>query len=98
MKFLLRILGTLLNRILYNGQYVKIGDPSNFPILLCGNKVDVKARKVKAKTISLHWRKNWQCYDISAKSDYNLEKPLLYFARRLMKDPNLVSLSKLLIP
>ncbi|RAO72160.1 uncharacterized protein BHQ10_008172 [Talaromyces amestolkiae] len=90
MKQLLRILGHLLRRILlYNGQIVRDRDPSSFPIVLCGNKVDVKARKVKAKTIAYHRKRNWQYYDISAKSDYNLEKPLLFFARKLMKDPNL---------
>ena len=30
----------------------------NIPIVLCGNKVDVKERKVKAKTITFHRKKN----------------------------------------
>ncbi|KAI3986307.1 hypothetical protein MKX01_002152, partial [Papaver californicum] len=45
----------------------------NIPIVLCGNKVDVKNRQVKAK-------------QISAKSNYNFEKPFLYFARKLSGD------------
>jgi len=49
----------------------------NIPIVLCGNKVDVKERKVKAKTITFHRKKNLQYYDISAKSNYNFEKPFL---------------------
>ena len=36
------------------------------PIVLCGNKVDVKDRKVKAKSIVFHRKKNLQYYDISA--------------------------------
>lgn len=32
----------------------------NIPIVLCGNKVDIKDRKVKAKTIVFHRKKNLQ--------------------------------------
>ncbi|KAK3900287.1 ras family-domain-containing protein [Staphylotrichum tortipilum] len=56
----------------------------NVPIVLCGNKVDVKERKVKAKTITFHRKKNLQYYDISAKSNYNFEKPFLWLARKLV--------------
>lgn len=81
----------------------------NIPIVLCGNKVDIKAsilfcfvllffiillcviliprmqeRKVKAKTITFHRKKNLQYYDISAKSNYNFEKPFLWLARKLI--------------
>lgn len=55
----------------------------NVPIVLCGNKVDVKERKVKAKTITFHRKKNLQYYDISAKSNYNFEKPFVWIARQL---------------
>jgi len=55
----------------------------NVPIVLCGNKVDVKERKVKAKSITFHRKKNLQYYDISAKSNYNFEKPFLWLARKL---------------
>jgi len=55
----------------------------NIPIVLCGNKVDVKERKVKAKAITFHRKKNLQYYDISAKSNYNFEKPFLWLARKL---------------
>lgn len=61
----------------------------NIPIVLCGNKVDVKERKVKAKTITFHRKKNLQYYDISAKSNYNFEKPFLWLARKLIGNPNL---------
>ncbi|PIO65731.1 Ras family protein [Teladorsagia circumcincta] len=52
-------------------------------------RVDVKDRKVKAKTITFHRKKNLQYYDISAKSNYNFEKPFLWLARKLLGDPNL---------
>ncbi|WP_432214745.1 hypothetical protein, partial [Salmonella enterica] len=44
------------------------------PIVLCVNKVDIKDRKVKAKTIVFNRKKNLQYYDISAKYNYNFEK------------------------
>merc|ERR1712042_398166 len=59
------------------------------PIVLCGNKVDVKERKVKAKTITFHRKKNLQYYDISAKSNYNFEKPFLWLARKLCGEAEL---------
>ena len=61
----------------------------NIPIMLCGNKVDIKDRKVKAKSTVFHRKKNLQYYDISAKSNYNIEKPFLWLARKLTGDHNL---------
>ena len=61
----------------------------NIPIVLTGNKVEIKDRKVKAKQITFHRKKNLQYYDISAKSNYNFEKPFLWLARKLVGDPNL---------
>ena len=51
----------------------------------------MKERKVKAKTITFHRKKNLQYYDISAKSNYNFEKPFLWLARKLVGNPALVS-------
>ncbi|KAI3831422.1 hypothetical protein MKW92_020257 [Papaver armeniacum] len=59
----------------------------NIPIVLCGNKVDVKNRQVKAKQVTFHRKKNLQYYEISAKSNYNFEKPFLYLTRKLAGDP-----------
>ena len=61
----------------------------NVPIVLVGNKVDVKDRKVKAKQITYHRRHNLQYFDVSAKSNYQFEKPFLWLARRLSGDPAL---------
>jgi GTP-binding nuclear protein Ran len=71
------------------GDLVRVCE--NIPIVLCGNKVDVKERKVKAKTITFHRKKNLQYYDISAKSNYNFEKPFLWLARKLVGNAALVS-------
>jgi GTP-binding nuclear protein Ran len=57
----------------------------NIPIVLCGNKVEVKERKVKTKQINFHRKKNIQYYEISAKSNYNYEKPFLHLARTLTR-------------
>eukprot|EP00808_Paulinella_micropora_P020557 g52155.t1 len=61
----------------------------NIPIVLCGNKVDSKERAVKPRDIIFHRKMNLQYYDISAKSNYNFEKPFLYIAKQLTGDPNL---------
>ena len=61
----------------------------NIPIVLVGNKVDVKDRKVKAKQITFHRKKNLQYYDISAKSNYQFEKPFIWLLRRMSNDPQL---------
>jgi hypothetical protein len=50
----------------------------------------VKERKVKAKSITFHRKKNLQYYDISAKSNYNFEKPFLWLARKLVGNQTLV--------
>jgi GTP-binding nuclear protein Ran len=43
----------------------------------------VKDRKVKAKQITFHRKKNLQYFEISAKANYNFEKPFLWIARKL---------------
>jgi len=55
----------------------------NVPIVLVGNKVDVQDRQVKPKAIVFHRKKNLQYYDVSAKSNYNFEKPFLYLIRKV---------------
>lgn len=60
------------------------------PIVLVGNKVDQKDRKVRARQITFHRTRNLQYYDISAKSNYQYEKPFLWILRQLTGNPNLV--------
>jgi GTP-binding nuclear protein Ran len=62
----------------------------NIPIVLCGNKVEVKDRKVKAKQINFHRKKNLQYYPISAKVNYNFEKPFVWLARKLAGNNDLI--------
>mmetsp|Transcript_31060 Transcript_31060/g.22547 ORF Transcript_31060/g.22547 Transcript_31060/m.22547 type:complete len:215 (+) Transcript_31060:51-695(+) len=62
----------------------------NIPIVLVGNKVDVKDRKVKAKQIIFHRKKSLQYYDISAKSNYQFEKPFVWLLRKLVNDNSLM--------
>lgn len=56
------------------------------PIVLCGNKIDSKDRRVKPRDIYFHRKRNLQYYDISAKSNYHFEKPFLYIAKKLTGD------------
>lgn len=62
----------------------------NIPIVLCGNKVDVKDRKVKAKQITFHRKKNLPYYEISAKNNYNFEKPFLWVTRKVAGNSDIV--------
>jgi GTP-binding nuclear protein Ran len=59
------------------------------PIVLVGNKVDVVDRKVKAKQILFPRKYGIQYYDISAKSNYQFEKPFLWLLKKLRGDPYL---------
>lgn len=61
----------------------------NIPIVLVGNKVDEKNRKVKAKQIIFARKHGIQYFDISAKSNYQFEKPFVWLLKKLTGDPNL---------
>ena len=43
----------------------------NIPIVLCGNKVDIKDRKVKAKAIVFHRKKNLQVSPVMLKQGFS---------------------------
>lgn len=60
------------------------------PVIACGNKVDCQERKVRPQHISQKTEYYEQYYDISAKSNYNYEKPFIYLIRRLMNDESIV--------
>lgn len=72
----------------------------NIPVCLCGNKVDVQDRKVKPSNMKDRKSMNMAYFDISAKSNYNYDKPFLYLARKLFNLPDLffVENSQLLPP
>jgi GTP-binding nuclear protein Ran len=61
----------------------------NIPIVLVGNKVDVKERIVKAKNITFHRRKGLPYFDVSAKINYNFDKPFLKLACMIAKDDSI---------
>lgn len=61
----------------------------NIPIILCGNKVDMKHLQVKLAEITVHRELGLPYYSISAKSNYNFEKPFLHLARHFLDDPDL---------
>jgi GTP-binding nuclear protein Ran len=56
---------------------------SQSPVVICGNKCDCKEIKVKPEEIQFHKKTQCQYYDISAKSNYNFDKPFLYLLRKL---------------
>ena len=75
----------------------------DIPVVVCGNKVDCKDREIFAGEIS-----SWLCsgpsqrgvryYDISARSNYNFEKPFFDLVRRLRQHPDLVFIENPAIP
>ena len=69
----------------------------NIPIVLVGNKADVKERKLKARQINFHRKRSLQYFDVSAKSNYQYEKPFLWLLKQLVGDPNLVLTQQVLL-
>lgn len=61
----------------------------DIPIVIVGNKVDITDRKVKAKQILFPRKHGLQYYDVSAKTNYQYEKPLVWLMKKLIKDPDL---------
>ncbi|CAE7217880.1 RAN [Symbiodinium natans] len=62
----------------------------DIPVVVVGNKVDAGGRLVKAQEGSLLMRKlKVQYYDLSVRSHFNMEAPLLFMSRRLLGDRNL---------
>ncbi|KAF7700639.1 GTP-binding nuclear protein GSP1/Ran [Cucumispora dikerogammari] len=63
----------------------------HIPTIVCGNKIDIKERKVSADALRSNLtRRITRYYDISAKCNYNFDKPFLEIARVLSKNPNLI--------
>jgi GTP-binding nuclear protein Ran len=55
------------------------------PVILCGNKVDRVDRKITCNMITYHREYNMKYYDISAKSNYNYEKPFDTLSKSIKK-------------
>jgi GTP-binding nuclear protein Ran len=61
------------------------------PVVLCGNKCDlVKNRNDRARRVIFHRKKNIDYYEISARKNFNFEKPFLYLARKLTRYASLI--------
>jgi GTP-binding nuclear protein Ran len=68
---------------------VRAANP-NIPVIVCANKVDLsKNRKVDPARIWRGLPRGVEYTDISVKSGYNYEVPLLYLARKLTGNPHL---------
>ncbi|CAE8608682.1 unnamed protein product [Polarella glacialis] len=60
------------------------------PVVVAGNKIDLKDRAVKAQeSAGISRRHGVQYYDLSVKSRFNLQAPLLWLVRRLLQEPSL---------
>ena len=83
----------LISRISYKNVQTWYKDLTriceNVPIVLVGNKADVKERKLKASQIVFHRRRNLQYYNVSAKSNYQYEKPFVWLLRQLTNNKDL---------
>ena len=56
----------------------------SIPIILVGNKADLEPRKILPKRITFHKRKSIHYTDLSAISNYNIEKPFLSLLQQLL--------------
>lgn len=68
------------------------------PLVLVGNKVDIKDRKVQSKQIIYHKRHDLQYFDVSGKISYQYEKPFIYLARKVTNWPDLNFVEAPLMP
>merc|ERR1712014_291729 len=77
-------MGTYKNVPKWHRDLARVCD--SIPICLCGNKADVKKRQIETKKVTFHRKKNLKYHEISAKSNFNFEKPFLYLARKLIEE------------
>ena len=59
----------------------------NIPIVLCGNKVDIKDRKVKAKAIVFHLKKNLQVRLLVTSGGQKATSVLSFISSKLSECP-----------
>lgn len=58
----------------------------NIPVVLCGNKIDIKARKLKTHEIVANYAtKHLKYFETSGKSKLNINSPFFYLIERLVK-------------
>ena len=75
----------LTNKQSYNNLQKTLDklEEMNIPIVVCGNKCDL------AFNVEVNLKNKLQYYPVSAKSNYNFEKPFLWLARKLTGVANL---------
>ena len=61
----------------------------DIPLVVCGNKVDAKERKVKSNDHTFARKKGLRHFELSTKTGQNLGNPLLHLTRVLMGDNRL---------
>lgn len=61
----------------------------NIPVVIAGNKMESKDRKVKAHQIVFPQKKNLPLCEMSVKTTCNFEMPFLWFAKKLTGDNKL---------
>jgi GTP-binding nuclear protein Ran len=61
----------------------------NIPMVLVGNKIDIRERRVASKRVTFHKKNNMRYFEVSAWTNYHFEMPFLSLARSLTNDPNL---------
>jgi GTP-binding nuclear protein Ran len=90
---------TFNNAMSWHTSFLRVNPSKANNVVWCGNKVDIKGRKVTAEMLtSIPHQVKY--FDISAKSCYNFEKPFLQLARTLMNDEtlNCVESPELIVP
>jgi len=61
----------------------------DIPMVLAGNKVDMKHRQVKAKQITFHRKKNLMYYDVAVEKNFHVIEPFLWLAKAFAGDKSL---------
>ncbi|WP_350262720.1 GTP-binding protein (plasmid) [Pantoea sp. BJ2] len=69
----------------------------NIPIVAVGNKLCLLNDSSSSLGLSFLKKKNIKYYDVCAKSNYNVEKPFLWLAQRLLSNPNLEFIEKYIL-
>ena len=65
-------------------RYVKLGVGLLIICHIISFVARLQERKVKTGAVTFHRKKNLQYFEISAKSNYNFEKPFLWLARKVV--------------
>ncbi len=90
----------LTSRITYKNSKNWINDVKktcpDIPIVVCGNKTDIPDKKVNGRIDAIDIPNVIKYYSVSAKSNYNFEKPWLALAKKLTGHEDLEFIEKVL--